>query len=182
MKTAFLSLLLLFIAGIIPAQTVESVIVEYDVDHYGEKHKQVLFVKDHGNLKVIDVHNPNNTTKRYLSKDGTDHTFMLERNDLNFKYPSVKNDMIYHVYDMNTLTEGKYYLSVKKTGSAKILGKTCDVYAVDTADKQTQTFYMWKGILLKKEAKSSYLIALKITEDPEFEDGQFEIPEGYEFR
>jgi hypothetical protein len=182
MKYLTLFILLIFSGQIFNAQTPESVIVEYESEHYGVKSKHVLYYTDFGKKKVMDVHNPNNTTKRYLSKDKMDYTYMLERKDINFKYPSIKNDVIYHVLDMSTLCEKDYYISATKTGTENILGKECDIYTVQTADKKTIKYSVWNGIVLKKESDQSKLNALKINLEPIFEEYLFEIPEGYVFK
>ena len=173
---------LLTVVNYSQAQIGESVIVEYEVVHYGVKHKQVLYIDDFGKKKVIDVYNPDNTTKRYLSLNGMDYTFLLENKNLNYKYKSKENDMIYHVYDMKTLPDHEYYVKVDKTGTEKIAGKECEVFKIITADKKETIYYIWNGILLKMTSKTSKLIAVKIIENPVFKKGQFKIPEDYEFK
>ena len=70
---------------------------------------------------------------------------------------------------------------LRKKGTATVIGKKCDVYAVDFAGTKLQaTFYIWKGIPLKTESTVSGISvkmeATKIEENVPIAAEKFQIP------
>ncbi|MCK9613388.1 MAG: hypothetical protein WC401_08955 [Bacteroidales bacterium] len=85
--------------------------------------------------------------------------------------------------NFNALTEEMVKkFNIKKTGTAVILDKKCDVYTAEhTSAKMKGTYYVWKGFIMKAVSSVAgievKMEAVKLEENPVIPAEKFEIPE-----
>jgi len=89
--------------------------------------------------------------------------------------------------NFNALTkEMASKFKLKKTGTAMVLGRKCDVFTMEFAEAKLKgTYYIWKGIPLKTESEVSIMKvsmeATSIEENVAIDPARFEIPKDIVF-
>jgi hypothetical protein len=167
--------------------SLQSVIIHMTSTAMGMKQQVVIFMDDYGKRQTTEV------TQELMGKKVT----QISINDGEYVYsysPQTKKGQKTKInqdnpdnINFNAITkEMADKFKLKKTGTAKILDRVCDVYSMEYAKAKLKgTFYIWKGIPLKTESEVSVMKvvmeATKIEENVTINPDKFVVPKDIVF-
>jgi hypothetical protein len=167
--------------------SLKSVIIHMKSTAMGLTQQIVIYMEDYGNKQTTEV------TQELMGKKVT----QISINDGEWVYsysPQTKKGQKTKVnmdnpdnINFNAITkEMADKFKLKKTGTAKILDRPCDVYSLEYAKAKLKgTFYIWKGIPLKTESEVSVMKvvmeATQIEENITISPDKFTVPKDIVF-
>ena len=148
----------------------ERAIVKYKVTKNGQQGLLAKCFDDYGQLERRELKMGNQTTLQ-LTQGNT--SYNLDRNAKT--YQQVTNAEL-NFLNMNDPVMQR--LKLQKKGTAKVLDRECTVYANSDTE-----YYVWKGIVLKKVARSGNVTttteATSVEQPATVDAKYFKMPEGY---
>jgi len=164
--------------------TIKSGIVEYKNQMMGMDSKQVLTFDDYGQKEVTEVMMEMMGTKIHtlaLTKDGFIYNIDLVKKT-GTKRPVLTGKLPTDIDFENMTKEMIKDMNIKKEGTEKFLGRTCEKVTIDSKKMGLKgTYLTYKGIALSVNTDMGTikmkLEAEKFVENPSIPAAKFEIPE-----
>ena len=164
--------------------TLKSGIVEYKNQMMGMDSKQILTFDDYGNKELTEVMMEMMGTKIHtlaITKDGFVYNIDLVKKT-GTKRPVLTAKVPTDIDFENMTKEMIKDMNVKKEGTEKFLGRTCEKITIDSKKMGLKgTYLTYKGIALSVNTDMGTvkmkLVAEKFIENPTIPAAKFEVPE-----